>query len=177
MPERDARHEREEGFLLSRDLCPPSSRCLICEEFSAAAAARIAHNWVMLRRDFRTKTTTMVALQSKPNLAKSNGTEVFFTRLMAKSGGVRSVAVQGRSSRSEEGQAGEGRWTVLMGTYYESSHTHSSHLTSPPSPLSVISLGMGQFCEREGLVRTSLLSHISVTLLYAPLLSPYERVA
>ena len=37
MPERDARQQREEGFLLSRDLCPPSSRCLICEEFSAAA--------------------------------------------------------------------------------------------------------------------------------------------
>jgi len=66
----------------------------------------------------------MVALQSKPNLAKSNGTEVFFTRLMAKSGGVRSVAEKGRSSRSEEGQGGEERWTVLMGTYYESSHTH-----------------------------------------------------
>jgi len=113
-------------------------------------------------RDFRTKTTTMVALQSKPNLAKSNGTEVFFTRLMAKSGGVRSVAEKGRSSRSEEGQGGEERWTVLMGTYYESSHTHSSHLTSPPSPLSVVSLGMGQFCGHEGLVRT-----ITVTPLWS----------
>jgi hypothetical protein len=35
-------------------------------------------------------------------------------------------------------------------------HTHSSHLTSPPSPLAVISLGMGQFCGHEGLVRTTL---------------------
>jgi len=90
----------------------------------------------MPARDFRTKTTTMVALQSKPNLAKSNGTEVFFTPLMAKSGGVRWGVEQGSSSRSEEGQEGERRWTVLMGTCYESSHTLQPSNFAPPPPLS-----------------------------------------